>query len=151
MTENFTVTLLVDHSPKQVFDAVLNVRGWWQGLYSEEIIGRTKNVNDEFTFRAGGGAHYTRQKLMEVIPDKRVVWLITECELTFIEKKDEWTGTKIIFEIAEKAGKTQLQFTHQGLTPEIECYDACSTAWSMYIREKLLPLIGVTSQQAIRN
>ena len=137
----------VDQSPRQVFDAVLNVRGWWQGLYSEEITGGTKNINDEFTFRAGGGAHYTRQKLVEVIPDKRVVWLITECDLTFIEKKNEWEGTKIIFEIAEKAGKTQLQFTHVGLTPEIECYDACSSAWRMYIREKLLPLITVTSLQ----
>jgi hypothetical protein len=70
------------------------------------------------------------------------VWLITEGELTFIEKTDEWVGTKVIFEISERNGKTQLVFTHEGLTPEVECYDSCAPAWSMYLQDKLLPLIS---------
>lgn len=142
MAKDFTVKLVVEQPPKEVFDAVLNVRGWWQGFYSEEINGKTEKINDEFTFRAGGGAHYTRQKLIEVIRDKKIVWLVTQSELTFLEKKDEWQGTKIIFEISEKNNKTQLRFTHEGLTPEIECYDSCSTAWSMYLKKKLLSLIN---------
>ena len=70
-----------------------------------------------------------------------MVWLITESKLNFLEKKDEWTGTKVIFTISKKGGKTQLTFTHEGLTPEIECYDACAPAWNQYVQNKLLPLI----------
>jgi hypothetical protein len=139
--ENFSVTLLVEQTPEEVFNAVTNVRKWWSGYYSEQIEGNTENLNDEFSFRAGGGAHYSKQKLIEVIPGKKIVWLVTDSELSFVEKKDEWIGTKIIFEISKKGNKTRLVFTHEGLVPEIECYDSCSPAWTMYVQEKLLPLI----------
>lgn len=139
---DFTTSLVVDQTPEQVFKTILNVRGWWSGYYSEEFTGDTEKLNDEFSFRAGGGAHYSKQKLVEVIPNKKVVWLITDSELTFLEKTDEWTGTHVIFEISKKGDKTQLTFTHQGLTPQIECYDSCAPAWTQYVEGKLLPLIN---------
>jgi len=86
--KNFTTTLIVDQTPEEVFNVVRNVRGWWSGYYSEEFEGNTEKLNDEFSFRAGGGAHYSRQKLIEVIPDKKVVWLVTDSKLDFLEKKD---------------------------------------------------------------
>ncbi|MFZ1678702.1 MAG: SRPBCC domain-containing protein [Saprospiraceae bacterium] len=139
--KDFSITLLVNKTPEQVFKAVKNVRDWWSGYYSEEFKGDTEKLNDEFSFRAGGGAHYSKQKLVEVIPNKKIVWLITDSKLTFIEKTDEWTGTKVIFDISEKGSNTQLTFTHEGLTPQIECYDACAPAWTQYVQNKLLPLI----------
>src|SRR6516225_10146283 len=138
-SSNFTTTLLVDQSPNDVFNAVNNVREWWSGFYSEEIVGSTEMLNDEFIFRAGEGAHYSKQKLVEVVPNKKVVWLVTESSLRFLRKKNEWTGTRIIFEISKKDSKTALQFTHEGLVREIECYESCSPAWTMYIQQKLLP------------
>ncbi|WP_425476370.1 hypothetical protein [Paraflavitalea speifideaquila] len=48
----------------------------------------------------------------------------------------------MIFDITEKGGKTQLVFTHEGLTPEVECYDSCAPAWTQYLQNKLLPLIN---------
>lgn len=139
--ESFTTTLVVDQTPEEVFNAVRNVRGWWSGYYSEEIKGNSKELNDEFTFRAGDGVHYSKQKLVEVIPNKKVVWMITDSELSFLENKDEWNGTKVIFDISQEGNKTQLVFTHDGLTPEVECYNACAPTWSQYIQNKLLPLI----------
>ena len=140
--KNFTTTLIVDQTPEEVFNVVRNVRGWWSGYYSEEFEGNTEKLNDEFSFRAGGGAHYSRQKLIEVIPNKKVVWLVTDSNLDFLEKKDEWTGTKVVFDISTKANKTQLVFTHDGLMPEIECYNSCAPAWAQYLDNKLLPLIS---------
>ena len=139
--KDFTTTLLVDQSPEEVFKAVINVRSWWSGYYSEQFEGRTEKLNDEFSFRAGEGAHYSKQKLLEIAPNKKIVWLITESKLSFLEKTDEWTGTKVIFDISKRGEKTQLTFTHQGLSPEIECYDACAPAWTQYVQNKLLPLI----------
>ena len=139
--KNFTTTLIVDQTPEEVFNVVRNVRGWWSGYYSEEFEGNTEKLNDEFSFRAGGGAHYSRQKLIEVIPNKKVVWQITDSKLDFLEKKNEWTGTRVSFDISTKGNKTELVFTHEGLIPEIECYNSCAPAWSQYLQNKLLPLI----------
>ena len=134
--KDFTKTLSVDKTPEEAFNAIKNVRGWWSGLYSEEIEGSADKLNDEFTFLAGGGAHYTKQKLIEVIPDKKIVWLVTDSNLTFIKDKSEWIGTKISFEISKQDEKTKIVFTHLGLVPNIECYDGCSRAWTNYL-EKL--------------
>ena len=138
---NFTTTILVNQSPKEVFDAVNNVRGWWQG----KIEGSTEKLNDEFTYRMEE-IHFSKQKLVEVIPNKKVVWLVTDSNLNFVINKSEWTETKISFEISENENKsdkykTQLRFTHVGLVPKIECYGGCSNAWSQLIEKSLFSLI----------
>lgn len=141
-TSDFTYTLSTDQTPKKVFQAINNVRAWWSGYYSEEIKGGTEKLHDEFIFSAAGGAHVCTMKLVEVIPDEKVVWLVKDSELNFLENKDEWTGTKVIFEISRKGDKTQLVFTHDGLVPEVECYESCAPAWSQYLQNRLLPLIN---------
>ena len=138
---NFSLSLVTEQSPDNVFSAIKNVNDWWSGYYSEEIHGSTDKLNDEFTFRAADGAHFSKQKLIEVVPGKKIVWLITASKFTYIEKHDEWTGSKLIFDISRKNGKTQVVFTHEGLTPEVECYNACAPAWTQYLQNKLLPLI----------
>lgn len=140
-TTDFKVTLIADKSPEEVFSAITNVRKWWSGYYSEQIEGNTEKLNDEFIFRAGEGVHYSKQKLIEVIPAKKIVWLVTDSKLSFLQNETEWIGTKIAFEISKKGEKTQLVFTHQGLTPEVECYGACSPAWTQYLQNKLLPML----------
>jgi hypothetical protein len=136
ITKDFTTSLLVDQTPKEVFDAVNNVRGWW----SQEIEGNTDKLNEEFRYHYQD-VHICRFKIIEFIPDKRVVWLVLENFFKFTKDKTEWVGTKVIFEILEKNKKTELRFTHQGLVPEYECFDICFKAWTQYIQESLLSLI----------
>ena len=141
-SSDFTLTLLTDQSPNTVFQAINNVRAWWSGYYSEEFIGNTEELSDEFSFHADEGLHFSKQKIVELTPNKKVVWLITESKLSFLEKTDEWTGTKVIFEISKEGDKTQLVFTHLGLTPQKECYNNCAPAWTQYLQNKLLQLIN---------
>jgi len=134
--QDFTITLLVDQSPKEVFDAVNNVRGWW----TENMEGSSQNLHDEFAVHFGD-VHYSRQKLIEVTPGKKVVWLVTDSKLNFLKDKSEWTNTRVRFDISKEGNKTQLRFTHMGLVPKIECYRDCSGAWGDYIRKSLYNLI----------
>jgi hypothetical protein len=135
-TTDFSTTILVDQTPKEAFDAINNVRGWW----SEEIEGGTDKLNDEFTYYYED-IHRCKMKLTEVIPGKKVVWLVLDNYFKFTKDKSEWKGTKIIFDISEKGDKTQIIFTHQGLVPAYECYGICRDAWTNYIQNSLRSLI----------
>lgn len=132
---DFTAKFTVNCHPSEVFRAVNNVTGWW----TENLEGKSQKLNDEFTVRFGD-VHYSKQKLIEVVEDKKVVWLVTESELTFVKNRSEWTGTKIVFEIFPEKNGAGLRFTHEGLVPGIECYGACSGVWSEYL-ESLQDLI----------
>ena len=133
---DFTTSIILDNSAKEVFDAINNVRGWWQG----EIEGSTDKLDDEFTYRMKE-FHFSKQKIVELVPNERIVWLVTERNLSFTKSKSEWTRTKIIFEIVSLEGKTTIAFTHAGLKPTLECYDGCSNGWEMLIQESLKSLI----------
>ncbi|MDE3144182.1 MAG: SRPBCC domain-containing protein [Bacteroidota bacterium] len=135
-TADFTTTLLVDQTPKATFDAINNVRGWW----SEEIEGGTDKLHDVFLYHYKD-IHVCKMKLIEVVPDKKVVWHVLDNHFSFTKDKTEWKDTIISFEISEKDNKTQLRFTHVGLVPEYECYDVCHDGWSNYINNSLRNLI----------
>ena len=129
---NFTIDLLVDRSPEEAFNAINDVRSWW----SDGV----EYFDDEFVYRYKD-MHYSRQKLEETIPGKKVVWLVTDSSLNFLQKKDEWTGTRVVFDISKVGEKTRILFTHEGLVPEVECYGACSKGWSHYVKGSLFELI----------
>ncbi len=143
-TKDFTTTILIDKTPAEVINAINHPQQWWTG----EFTGSAEKLNDEFTYRYKD-MHYSKQQVTEMIPGKKVVWLVTESQLNFIEDKSEWTGTRIIFDVSENDGRTQLHFIHEGITPDVECYDACSPAWTSLIQQSLFNYITTGEKQSI--
>ncbi len=135
--KDFETTLTVDESPKRVFNAINDVRGWW----SEEIEGPTNEVGKEFAYHYQD-VHRCRIKVTELVPGKKVTWLVMDNYFDFVEDKSEWKGTEIIFEISKKGDQTEVHFTHRGLVPQYECYKVCSNAWGTYIKGSLKSLIS---------
>lgn len=133
---DFTTSFVVDQSPEAVFNAINNVRGWW----SEGVEGNTDKLNEVFLYHYKD-VHISKMKIVEFVPDKRVVWLVLDNHFSFTKDTTEWKGNKIIFEIAEKDGKTTLRFTQVGLVPAYECYNVCHDAWTSYIQGSLKALI----------
>ena len=130
----YTVTIEVAKSSNHVFNHLLkDVSKFWP----EEFEGQSTKLNDEFIFRSGD-SHYSKNKVVEWVPGKKVVWLVTES----IRKTDnfEWTGTKMIFELTPKGGNTLLTFTYDGVIPEDE-YDRLVWICDMVIKERLYNLI----------
>ena len=135
-SKSFNSTILVDQNPATAFHAIQNFRAWW----SEEIEGRTDKLNEEFTYHYKD-VHRCKMRIIEFVPNKKVVWHVLDNYFNFTKDKGEWKDTKISFEISKKGDKTEVNFTQFGLVPEYECFDICSDAWSQYIQQSLLSLI----------
>jgi len=135
-TQAFTVTFTVDQPPDEAFAAINNVRGWW----SRSIEGSTDKLGDEWTYRYLH-MHRSKQRITELVPGKKIEWLVLDGYVKCVENKTEWTGTTIVFDIEKKGGKTEVRFTHVGLLPSCECYGACSEGWTSYINDSLRSLI----------
>lgn len=145
LIESVTSGIEIAKSPGDVFDCIKEVHQWW----SKDFEGSSAKLDDEFVIDHPG-QHYSKQKLVEVIPGKKMVWLVTESKLDWLKNnKEEWTNTKMIFEISAKADKTILHFTHNGLVPTKECYAMCRKGWTMIIENWLFHYItfGTSSKE----
>jgi Activator of Hsp90 ATPase homolog 1-like protein len=134
--QDLTTTFSVDRSPEQVFAAISNVREWW----GAGIEGAADKIGDEFMYRHKD-LHVSTQKLAEAIPGKKLVWLVTDANLSFTKDTGEWKGTQLSFEIAPIGSRTEVRFTHVGLGPECECFEACTKGWNHYVGESLRALL----------
>jgi len=133
-TQSYTTSIEVEKSPADVFDHVINdVSKWWP----EEFEGKSAKLNDEFEFRSGD-SHYSKNKVVELVPNKKVVWLVTQS----IRKPDnfDWTGTKMIFELIPKGDNTLLTFTYDGPVLQDE-YDRLVQVCDIVIKELLYNFI----------
>ena len=128
MEQHYYTSISVDATAHEAFENINGVTKWW----TENLEGSSQKLNDEFTVRFGD-VLYSKQIVVEVIPDKKVVWLVTDSKLNFIKDKQEWKGTKISFEISKQDNKTQINFIHIGLVPAIECYNSFAKVWDYYI------------------
>jgi hypothetical protein len=134
--QNFTTSIVVEQSPSEVFKAISNPRTWW----SEEIEGTTDQLNAEWKYQFGDN-HRCKIKVVEMIPDKKIVWFVEENYFKNAKDLSEWVGNKITFEISKHADKTQLVFTQIGLIPTYNCYKSCEWAWTGFIQKSLQSLI----------
>jgi hypothetical protein len=134
---DYKISFIVELRPKEVFDAIINVRGWW----GEDVQGNTDTVGDEFTYRVEG-VHFCKLRVTELIPNKKVTWLVLDNNMSFVEDQTEWVGTTISFEIGRENGQTEVRFTHVGLQSQFECFDVCSDAWGSLMHTSLPSLIS---------
>lgn len=133
---HFSTTLVVDQTSDAVFAAINNVGSWWEG----DIEGSALQVGDEFTYRYQD-LHYSKQRVTELVPGRRIVWRVVEANLTFLADPAEWVGTEITFDIEPVGDGTEIRFSHVGLLPSFECFEMCSSAWRSIISDGLGSLV----------
>jgi hypothetical protein len=133
--DNYHASITTGMPAAEAFKNINNVSAWW----TKNVEGRSQKLNDVFTVR--WGETFVTFRITEVVPDKKVVWLVSDSNIESINDKKEWTGTMMDWEVSQKNGSTQIDFTHIGLVPGIECYDMCEKGWTFFITESLAKLI----------
>lgn len=134
--QDFSYSLTVKAPAKETLKRISEVNLWW----AKDFKGKAAKLNDEFSVYFGDT--FVDFKISEYSAEKKIVWLVTDCNLGWIKDKKEWNGTECIWNLTEKDGETQIDFMHKGLTPESECYESCKPGWTHHIKDSLLKLVN---------
>jgi hypothetical protein len=136
MAKNFHTSITVDASPEEALRKINEVKNWW----AKKVTGKSGKLNDKFT--VDFGETFVDFQISELVPNKKVVWLVKDCNLHWIDKKHEWNGTEVVFEMSPINNKTKIDFTHIGLVPSFECYEDCVAGWTEHITDSLVKFIN---------
>jgi hypothetical protein len=134
--QDFNLTINVKASPADAMEKINQVNQWW----AKNVKGKADKRGDKFT--VDFGKTFVDFQISELIPEKKVVWKVTDCNLHWINNKKEWKDTEVVFELMKKNNSTQIEFTHVGLVPQFECYRNCEAGWTEHVTVSLVKLIN---------
>jgi hypothetical protein len=133
MSKNdFNCSISAEISASEAIKKISNVPEWWGITFT----GSAEKQDDKFIVKMGGDSFFDFT-VAELVPGKRVVWVVTDCNMPWYSDKKEWANTELIFDLNENNGETELTFTHKGLTPDVECYKDCQPGWTHWIKTSL--------------
>jgi len=132
-TEDFTSVLTLPVGPGTVsalFTSAAGVSRWWGPTEGNAAVGGT-------LVTSFGEHGVNAMRVLEAGP-ARVVWESVAVDgTTPTGHTREWLGTTMEFDIrpapSGEGSGTQLRFRHAGLTPQLQCWDACFAAWTYFM------------------
>jgi hypothetical protein len=132
---DYHASIVVPGSAQQAAEAISRVASWW----TENITGNSKNQGDVFEVRFSDT--FSRFKIIENTPAKKIRWFVLDCNLHWLKDKKEWKDTEVVWEISSVGDSTRINMTHVGLVPGIECFEDCNKGWNHYVKESLYKLL----------
>lgn len=131
-SNDFKSSITAQISAAEAQDKISRVPEWW-GI---SFTGNAAKKGDKFVVRMGEEAFFN-MTVTEWVPARRTVWLVGDCYMPWYTDKKEWSNTRLIFDLGEKDGETTVTFTHEGLTPQRECFKDCEPGWTHWITTSL--------------
>lgn len=129
---DFNCSITAKISADEAIKKISNVPEWWGITFT----GSAEKQNDTFTVKMTGDSFFDFT-VTELVPGRRMVWLVTDCYMPWYSDKKEWANTRLIFDLRENNGVTAVNFKHEGLTPDVECYKDCEPGWTHWIATSL--------------
>jgi uncharacterized protein YndB with AHSA1/START domain len=122
---DYTKTIRVQASPDALYDAITTADGlsaWW-------VTATGSGATDGELQFFMSAPEPLRVHVDDAARPTLVQWTVTDC--TF---EPDWVGTRPTFTINPlDDGASELEFTHVGLTDELECIDMCTAGWNHYL------------------
>lgn len=131
--ESYRRTVRLAADPNSITVALTTpdgILGWWSDACEFMEAGEP-----EFTIRFG--RTYNIMRIVENAPGREVVW---RCMHQFhalpgSDRTDEWRDTTLRFRVTpQEDGQAQLDFVHEGLVRDMDCYDVCEAGWDHFLR-----------------
>ncbi|PWT73469.1 MAG: ATPase [Bacteroidetes bacterium] len=134
--QDYTATIEVNGDTKEAFQKISKVDEWWAKTFKGKALQKGDHFRVEF------GDTTVDFDIKEAVPDKKIIWHVSDCYLPFLNDKTEWTGTEVVWEISPKNRHTEIKMTHVGLSPDAECFEVCQQGWNKHIKSSLVNLIN---------
>lgn len=135
MSQDYRCKVSAKVSAAEAYQKVARVSDWW----NKSSTGKTQGLGD--TFKVDFGNTWVDFRITEATADKRIVWRVEDCHLPWLKDQSEWEGTEVVWDLATMRDGTEITMTHVGLTPEVECFQACEAGWNFHVGTSLLKLL----------
>ncbi|WP_299611838.1 SRPBCC domain-containing protein [uncultured Tateyamaria sp.] len=127
---DYTATIPTSAPPDRAAQMITDdLERWWSTRVDRHPDGFTIRFNrSHVTFAYGPGG----------TPD-HFSWTCTDAHMIMDDVDDptEWTGTRLVWQIAPANGGSTVTLTHEGLTPQIACFDICRRGWQHFFEASL--------------
>ena len=131
-TKSYSKSIDVKAGPSAAFAAVtLGVEHWW--TRPDQPLA---HIGDRAKFTFPPGVSYWTFELTGMEQPGHVEWTCVDAlhihEGQPKEIETEWLNTTVRWQIIELGTGSRIEMRHQGLTPELLCYDVCEAGWDMF-------------------
>jgi hypothetical protein len=131
---SYETSIKVRADKENAFKACASELDKWWGKVDNSV---TKE-GEEFTISFGKTKW--RFVITEFSEYDRITWKCIKAEhfvkgLTNI--KEEWLNTELVWNFKKNGGDVEVSLLHNGLTPELNCYDICESGWNFFIATSL--------------
>lgn len=129
--KDYSTTVHINATPERIFQAItVEVDQWWT-----KYTNKAEKVGDTLAIRFDVN---TRKEMLITTfePFTKLIWQVTHAymDIDWMSNKNEWVGTEMHWEVIPKGEESQLNFVHKGLTPALECYEACDNGWTYFLK-----------------
>lgn len=127
----YSTEILISAKPESVYTAITkDIDKWWTELSNQAL-----QVGDQLVVRFEETTSWM-MTVSEALHGRSLVWKVAEAnhDLEDLTKKDEWKGTTIQWKIVQYETGSKVTLTHQGLVPELECFEICQAGWGYFLR-----------------
>jgi uncharacterized protein YndB with AHSA1/START domain len=126
MTADYTNQVHINASAERVFDVLTSAveyTSWWAPASGAATQGGELRI----TFDGVEDPLVLRVK--QATPTMTVSWDVEACG-----SLPDWVGSRPAFTLSEPdTGGCDLSFRHEGLNPQLACYDMCRAGWDQYL------------------
>lgn len=117
------INVVIKSTPQTIYKAITTQEGlasWWakQTIAKPEV-----GFVNVFTF----GTFRNEMEVTALMPDKKVEW---KC----VESIEEWIGTRIVFDLEERDGKTLVRFGHVDWRASTDTLAGCTYDWARFMQ-----------------
>ncbi len=134
--KSYSSQITVNVSPAIAFNAITQEMDQWWG----QVSNRVHEKDDTFTSFFDEETRWTF-RITHIEPNIAIDMECIDAHHTFTGApaaiRQEWLGTTLRWQLSPIPDGTVIQFVHEGLVPELNCFDICSAGWDHFFVNSL--------------